>query len=463
MPDAFADPAATSDTEEVETDRLLTDAVQRSPLTSASASASPDRAIQLSLHVHFTPRVCLYLAVLVVCITLGAAASVWLFGSQHLTPASVLAAANTTVASDSVSTSPSSTSLYSRWQAFCDSPLQNLVLHRDDAENYNGGEQERPWSVNNATFAAQPALPFCQSTQQLVDALHYGQRRPLPGSEFNTTGRPHARVEWERSVFEPAGCALRWHEGDEVCAVLDRYSHVVLAGDSLSRHVHQALFMLLTQDLRYGGLPRLSRQEGLFDRCQCDGQFSEHKVCREYEWFNMFNLTDPRLAGLCTHTQHYNFSLLTHTTYDGKYAEGTFQPLCSDDPRPRVIFIQGHAHFESNRGMTMDRFIRPLLDTVNSVHDKCAHRFVLHWVLTGAPAQSRLLDGKFPQQQRERVAAYNAEMDGEMQQRGIGTMHYWNMTLNAATSDGFHYLSDVNLLRASSMINYLQLLNASAS
>ena len=40
-----------------------------------------------------------------------------------------------------------------------------------------------------------------------------------------------------------------------------------------------------------------------------------------------------------------------------------------------------------------------------------------------------------------------------MAARGIPPVYYWNMTLNAATSDGFHYLTDVNLLRANSIIN----------
>ena len=283
--------------------------------------------------------------------------------------------------------------LYSAWLPLCNATSANVVLHRNDNENIEGGEQKREWSVTPLTFAT--TQPHCNTTHQLLHALRYGVRRPLPGYEFSTVGRERARVEWAKSWFEPAGCSLRWYSPDEICGVFNRYSHVVLAGDSLTRHLHQALYMMLTGDLRYGGLPRLSWQRGLFDSCQCDGQFSEHSVCREYDQ-SMFNMTDTRVYGVCTHTDT-RFALHALLTYDFPWSESELMAaLCSDDPRPRFFMVSGHAHYASKREDTMRRFLTPLLDRLDTVRRQC--NFTVHVMWGSAPAQSRLLDGKFPMQ-----------------------------------------------------------------
>ena len=477
-----------SEVEDVETDRLLPSTASGpspgdddfcahfndpavahpTPSSRSSLSTSADRAIHVSLHVHFTLRVCLYLGVAAVLIVLCAATVLQL---SLEAPASTATAVTAAVVDSAAAPADIMQQLYTRWLPFCNSTQQNVVLHRNDAENYVGGEQERVWSVTNYTFHT--AQPHCQSTQQLLDALHYGQRHPVPGHEFNSSGRERAQVEWAQSWFEPSGCSLRWYESDEICGIFDRFSHVVMAGDSLSRHVNQGLYMLMTDDLRYGGLPRLSRQKGLFDRCQCDGQFSEHSVCREYEWNNMHDLNDTRIYGVCTHTNHNTFTLLTLQTYEGAYPTGSFQTLCSPDPRPRFVLIQGHAHYKTELRETMRRFINPLLEAITTVRNTCPTPFKLYLVLASATAQSRLLDRQFPHQSRERVTEYNTAMEVELLSRGsaavaglvgsVGTIHYWNLTLNAATSDGFHYLSDVNLVRANTVINYMALLNTTTT
>ena len=107
----------------------------------------------------------------------------------------------------------------------------------------------------------------------------------------------------------------------------------------------------------------------------------------------------------------------------------------------------------------MRRFVNPLMDSIAAVRSTCPHRFQLHLAWASATAQSRLLDAQFPQQARERVVDYNAAMEAEMTARGIAALHYWNATLNAASSDGFHFMTDVNLLRANSLINYIALLD----
>jgi hypothetical protein len=70
--------------------------------------------------------------------------------------------------------------------------------------------------------------------------------------------------------------------------------------------------------------------------------------------------------------------------------------------------------------------------------------------------QSRQLDVKYPQQSRENTTLENQEIEQLLVQRGYGhipILHMMNLTMDAQTSDGYHFLSDVNLHKAYSVLD----------
>ena len=54
--------------------------------------------------------------------------------------------------------------------------------------------------------------------------------------------------------YVPRRCDMRWYDTREACEILNRYSQVVLIGDSMLRHITGALNVLLREDLGYGGV-----------------------------------------------------------------------------------------------------------------------------------------------------------------------------------------------------------------
>ena len=82
------------------------------------------------------------------------------------------------------------------------------------------------------------------------------------------------------------------------------------------------------------------------------------------------------------------------------------------------------------------------------------------WITYGA--QSRQLDGKHPHQSRENATVFNFQMETELEKRmpDVIIIDRWWLAAKAQTSDGFHFLLDVNLVKANQLaniMNYLEL------
>ena len=364
----------------------------------------------------------------------------------------------------------SSVSLYSRYREVCEANGVNVVWNRGDG-GFVDATPPRNWTVNAATFAQ--SLPGCPDSTALLRAVALGQRKPLEGYDFaqdNLTGTPtddssyiprlKLTVEWSRSYFAPHQCSPLWYTPDEICDVLHSYAYVLFLGDSMFRHVLQALFMLLTQDLQYGGIPRMSRQVGLYDFCRCDGQFSENALCRTYEQNNMFDLRDSRTYGVCTPRLGSPFQLGYELRYGGFSLPSNWDnAFCSADVRPRIIVVNGGVHYQYEIEKIKTTLLYPLFDRIQNATVTCAYFIPWRVIYLNSPAQSRVLDIKHPNQRRELVANFNQALIRELATLNVTVLDVWNLTRNAATSDGFHYLSDVNLQMAITIVNWLHFIN----
>ena len=75
-------------------------------------------------------------------------------------------------------------------------------------------------------------------------------------------------------------------------------------------------------------------------------------------------------------------------------------------------------------------------------------------------SQSRTLDGKFPHQSRERATKFNSKMEEYLQglDANVTVVEWIKLTANAQTSDGFHFLTDVNLFKGYYLLALAKLL-----
>jgi hypothetical protein len=268
-----------------------------------------------------------------------------------------------------------------------------------------------------------------------------------------------------QSKFVSRGCSYHWFNTKEACQISAKFAGVFVHGDSLSRHVTQGLFMHFTGDLVSGGLPRTSPKTVLYDSCICDGQFSENKVCRDYS-LSMFNVANIRSYGACSNINHGQNKRANPLFNTFKfYYNSDPQKTCFNDTRPRFIVLQGGVHFDSSAKVTMEKHVDIMVTSLTKIQQTCLFKYALHFVFMGYDAQSRKLDKAYPNQSRENATLFNSEMEVLISDRfpkskgfNITFLNFWNMTRDSQSSDGFHYLSDVNLVKAMVLFNHMDLI-----
>jgi hypothetical protein len=110
----------------------------------------------------------------------------------------------------------------------------------------------------------------------------------------------------------------------------------------------------------------------------------------------------------------------------------------------------------SDSGITIKEYIDPILK--HPRFDECSknNKITVSW--GQFDAQSRSLDGPFPHQSRENAIVFNENIARHFKETSysginIHVIDWWNFTRDAQTSDGFHYLSDINVFKAYHVLN----------
>jgi hypothetical protein len=99
-------------------------------------------------------------------------------------------------------------------------------------KDFNGSAE---WKLSSLDLHM-PFSPLCEDKDSLLDAMSGGGRAGLD------------------TPYIPRGCDMRWFSAEEICVILSRFHKVIITGDSIMRHVNQALYILLRKNFEYGGL-----------------------------------------------------------------------------------------------------------------------------------------------------------------------------------------------------------------
>ena len=188
----------------------------------------------------------------------------------------------------------------------------NIVMSRGDGYGHDPGQDKRTYSISPQTFQALDSShdTICDSVNDTMHAIAAGGRHWI-----NVTHENLSSLEKEKlpSYFVPATCNLPAFTAPQLCDIMDEYSYVITIGDSLTRHLRQAFFMAMLDNLIDGGMviPDGSVNQDQFYSCRCDGQFSENLSCRSLG--GLFgNLVNPREYHVCSHlpidTDRFQFS-----------------------------------------------------------------------------------------------------------------------------------------------------------
>lgn len=338
--------------------------------------------------------------------------------------------------------------LFDKHKALCENAK---VLIRGDG--IGATSPNLHWSLSRLSFE-QENQPPCNSTEALLHALASGRRVWLnPAMEgLPKTIENGFQLAIEQSRFVPNGCSIPYMSANRACSILSKFSHIVTIGDSLMRHLKMGLAMILSENFYHGGLPHGGTPTAVYSNCTCDGQFSEHAICR----VGSVEFHDPRALGVCSTVQPF----FIQNGYRGGIFQGPYEnylngELCDGDPRPRIFYLEGGLHF----GVNATRMIGTLqaeLQAIQSFSQNCTKPFSLKLIWSGVNTQSRKLDDKYTRQTREHSKQFNEETNSFMRSKGASILDFMNLTEEAQVSDGLHYLSDVNLFKATALLNLLE-------
>lgn len=346
--------------------------------------------------------------------------------------------------------------LISNVSSFCSK--NNVVLCRnpnaDDGPaaptKLLGVNESRLWSLNKDSYAYNSSHHFCRTKQGLLHSLKYGKRF----FKFDPTIENVSIVQTSTSKFIPAGCNYRWYRSSEICSILEKYSRIILMGDSLTRHFAQALFMLLSDDLVVGGFPSSGSHERL-ESCRCDGQLSEAELCR----YNPPPFGNSVAAGYCKSFKPFYFSYHNFPYTNIPYPP-LEEPLCDPtDNRPVFFLLATGAHLHCNATSTIEISIDPIMNIIrnqtNCYRDGSSK---IHPVFMGLGGQSRALNPFYKYQRNHEIKTFNHIISNYNRVTyNMVTFDVHELTHTGMSSDGYHFLSEVNLIKSMYMLNYLDL------
>ena len=323
------------------------------------------------------------------------------------------------------------------------------------------------------------------------------------------------------SAFHPRGCSIPYFSAARACSALSLFSSVVLIGDSMIRHVLQALTLLLTEDMEFGAMPlpparphpllsawTRARRAEVLKWCACDSQFSEHDLCRE--WYReSFNLTNAFLRERDGARARVKADAALNETYPALYTFSSrtkhslsLPDVCKEAQRlvlvdaariaslrvmredewrrllctnlvderlsPAILMQTGPHHIGRNHSGQSDpdhvihANLDPVLRTIMRVAHNCSHGArpaQLLW--TGLTAQVATMDAKYDGQAKGRATALNEDVGRHVQRRwGAYVIDFYNLTDGAAASDGYHLLTEGNVAKANVLLHSLELLGS---
>lgn len=336
-------------------------------------------------------------------------------------------------------------------------------------------------------------LPKCQTLSDFLDSIKYGTRvwdqNVSPEDMYNLSDS--TQLEKRPSRFVPSKCHVPVFppSPDEICNIMNRFSHVYMDGDSLSRHLRQTLIMVIRGGEWSKGAIMTNNSE-TNDLCSCDGQYSENYKCRQFDdyfkspmispvdiprWNRNNNSSSNTYTGLCNNLMNArtieNLSDARKSIFQLGYSETLRrksdipwdQIQCeSESYRGLFLTVQGGLHFQNNATITFLTKVYPIMS--NPTYLKCLELNKVQLVWIGATAQSRLLDSEYNHQSREYAIEFNQEMKSLILNSGLpGSekiifMDWWNMTADSQSSDGLHSLMDINLAKVSQLLYLMDLL-----
>lgn len=249
------------------------------------------------------------------------------------------------------------------------------------------------------------------------------------------------------------------------------------AGDSLVRHVTQALLTVMTGDFVRGGHMWWALSPELQAVCQCDAPFDDLATsCRFHSV--AFDLSDQRRFCPQWTRRRVVFHEKTAPTLlapsPGMTASHDLAALIQDPTIARpIVYLNFGVHLQFKRAVGRDGYLEPLWALVRRVAAERTNvtgagatpvqveaepLYPPHILLATFPYPGRKKDViKYPEQGRDSVERWNAFIR-EYQSahaRESTLIDYAPISEHGFSGDGTHYLQDTNVIMAQLVLNHV--------
>ena len=258
-------------------------------------------------------------------------------------------------------------------------------------------------------------------------------------------------VSAELHEYVPSSrCRFKNFTSKEACDFLSRrVSSLTLIGDSLVRHLNNAMMLLLTNDREAGCL---SKDLPEIDRTQCSGdmQFVDggKSICHTKVTSNISKLPERKFCG-----GKYDFEYSFYAFYNFNFAKSALSKFGENLKRKNsVVAIGVGLHMGLNAKNVIKNYVQPIITLKEQFKSQWP---LLVWLTTQAPGSLKPLPF-LGTQNAEKIFRFNQDMREFLELHGVAVFDTFNLTLGVSSYDGTHYGFGVNMMKAQLLLNFLE-------
>ena len=288
-------------------------------------------------------------------------------------------------------------------------------------------------------------------------------------------------------------CSLHLLDAQSICEILNRYSHIVWFGNSITTQTIIGLLNLLASNLStntkytYNPIfPHLnSRAEEGQQRCRCDGQYSPHTTCkRSYRELDLVNSIEKVCWDIMDESFHASsFRFKFMKVFNGVQNDLRFRSCENqDDARPHLIYVQAgnqdvafsdtnprHVQHDLNpREIDVAAFCQRILTPVileyeyYFQHCNNGKTFPVHIVFSGVHARNHHPNGiNETTYSLTALKALNDRLLDYVKKwyPHVHVLDFFMLTLPPTGSpDGYHYYTSTNIQKANVLVQLMAIL-----
>ena len=245
------------------------------------------------------------------------------------------------------------------------------------------------------------------------------------------------------------GCALRWFAAADACQTLQAAGFVFLRGDSLVRHLLQALLTILVGDYSATTSALSNHSDPAYHSCDCDEAYddghrklhngSKNDFCRfstvAYVVHRKFPSARNIFPSLCPMWQRWHLGI----NFGGSLSERA------------IMYASGGLHSRTLNGSAVETYFGNAARESVLGHSPY-HHFVcglLHAPGSNKAIQYRSTHGLGP------TVQYNALIAARCTRPGDSVFDAFHATLNASSIDGQHFFQRTNILLGQLYLNHV--------